>query len=79
MDCMDFIFIPNGMTRERLDELFIEFYKQHVKRPKILWGYVSMLWKSPDSWCRFTRNLFSFLKFARQNSRIFDGDGSSDQ
>ena len=78
MDCMDFIFIPNGMTKERLDLLFIEFYKQHVKRPKILWGYVSMLWKSPDSCRRFSRNLFAFLKFAQKNSRLFD-DGDSVQ
>jgi len=79
MDCMDFIFIPNGMTKERLDELFIEFYKQHVKRPKVLWGYVSMIWKSPDSCYRFIRNLFSFLKFARKNSRIVDGDDAADK
>lgn len=78
MDCMDFIFIPHGMQKERLDELFIEFYKQHVKRPRILWGYIAMLWKSPDSWRRFILNLFSFVKFARKNSRIFDdGDTST--
>ena len=77
MDCMDFIFIPRGMTKERLDQLFIEFYKQHVKRPKVLWGYITMLWKSPDSCYRLTKNLFSFLKFARKNKRIFDDEESS--
>ncbi len=75
MDCMDFIFVPNGMTKERLDDLFIKFYQAHFKRPKVLLGYLAMLWKSPDSWRRFLRNIFSFLKFTRQKNRIFsEGD-----
>ncbi len=70
MDCMNFVFVTKGMTRERLDELFLKFYSSHFKRPYVLWGYVTMLWKSPHSWRRFTGNLFSFLKFARSNERI---------
>lgn len=70
MDCMDFLFVPHGMTRERLDELFINFYRTHYMRPKVLLGYAAMLWKSPDSWLRFIRNLGSFLRFARSNQRI---------
>jgi anaerobic magnesium-protoporphyrin IX monomethyl ester cyclase len=70
MDCMNFLFVPNGMKKERLEELFIEFYKAHYKRPKVLIGYVGMLWKSPDSWLRFASNLTSFLKFAKSNKRI---------
>ncbi len=70
MDCMNFVFVTKGMTRERLDELFIEFYSSHFKRPRVLWGYVAMLWKSPHSWWRFLKNLTSFLKFARSNKRI---------
>jgi anaerobic magnesium-protoporphyrin IX monomethyl ester cyclase len=70
MDCMNFLFVPNGMTKERLEELFIEFYKAHYKRPKVMMGYVEMLWKSPDSWLRFASNLPGFLKFAKSNKRI---------
>jgi radical SAM superfamily enzyme YgiQ (UPF0313 family) len=70
MDCMTFQFIPNGMTRERLDELFIRYYKSHFMRPKVLLGYGTMLWKSPDSWMRFARNMTGFLKFARNNKRL---------
>ena len=70
MDCMNFLFVPNGMTKERLEELFIEFYKAHYKRPKVMMGYVEMLWKSPDSLLRFASNLPSFLKFAKSNKRI---------
>jgi anaerobic magnesium-protoporphyrin IX monomethyl ester cyclase len=72
MDCMHFVFVPTGMTRERLEELFILFYKTHFKRPLVLWGYVTMLWKSPDSWRRFLGSLTNFIKFAKSNKRIDD-------
>jgi anaerobic magnesium-protoporphyrin IX monomethyl ester cyclase len=70
MDCMHFVFVPAGMKRERLEELFIKFYKTHFMRPSVLWGYVTMIWKSPDSWRRFLGSLTSFVKFARSNKRL---------
>ncbi len=72
MDCMRFQFITKGMTREKLDELFIRFYKSHFTRPKVLLGYTTMLWKSPDSWIRFVADLGNFLKFAKSNKRLAD-------
>lgn len=73
MDCMHFQFVPHGMTRERLEKLFIGFYKGHFSRNKVIWGYITMLWKSPDSWRRFICNLGSFLRFARSNDRMEQG------
>jgi radical SAM superfamily enzyme YgiQ (UPF0313 family) len=70
MDCMHFQFVPHGMTRERLEELFTLFYKSHFQRPRVLLGYAAMLWKSPDSWRRFAGNLGSFLRFARSSRRL---------
>lgn len=70
MDCMHFLFVPKGMTRERLEVLFTEFYKRHYMRPKVLLGYLAMLWRSPDSWRRFVGNLGDFLRFARSSRRI---------
>jgi radical SAM superfamily enzyme YgiQ (UPF0313 family) len=74
MDCMEFLFVPRGMTRERLDELFIRFYKSHYLRPRTMWGYVTMLWKSPDSWRRFLADFVSFWRFAHANRRIMARD-----
>jgi radical SAM superfamily enzyme YgiQ (UPF0313 family) len=74
MDCMHFQFVPRGMTKERLEVLFQEFYKSHFKRPKVALGYVAMLWKSPDSWIRFAGNLGKFIQFVRTNRRL-QGDG----
>ncbi len=70
MDCMQFLFIPKALEKVRMEELFIDFYKRHFMRPKVLLGYVTMLWKSPDSWVRFLKNLTSFLKFAKTNKRM---------
>ena len=70
MDCMHFQFIPDGMTLDQLEKLFLLFYKTHFKRPKTLWNYITMFWKSPDSYRRFFSSLFDFLVFARSNKRI---------
>lgn len=74
MDCMNFLFVTKGMTRERLETLFNEFYQNHFKRPKVLWGYVTMIWRSPDSWLRFFSNIASFIKFTRGTSRYMEKD-----
>ena len=72
MDCMHFLFIPRGFTRERLEELYLSFYRQHFKRPQVLLDYAAMLWRSPDSWRRFILNLYSFIGFARSGKRFRD-------
>ena len=69
MDCMHFQFVPHGMEKEQLEKLFIEFYKNHFKRNRVLFGYLSMLWKSPDSWYRFIGSAGQFLRFAVSNKR----------
>lgn len=74
MDCMSFQFVPSGMSKERMEKLFIKFYQSHFQRPKVLLGYLAMLWKSPDSWRRFLGNLFGFLSFIKSNKRLGDGE-----
>jgi len=70
MDCMNFQFVPHGMTIDQLETLFIKFYKTHFMRPKVLLGYGAMLWRSPDSWHRFLCNMGLFFKFAKSNKRF---------
>ncbi|MCA1793010.1 MAG: B12-binding domain-containing radical SAM protein [Desulfobacteraceae bacterium] len=69
MDCMQFVFVPKGMTKSEMDEEFITFYKTHFMKPKVWLNYVSMLWKSPDSWKRFLKDMFGFLRFAFADKR----------
>lgn len=70
MDCMEFQFVPHGMERQRMERLFVDFYRSHFQRPRVMWGYFAMLWRSPDSWRRFLKNLSSFLRFVSTNKRI---------
>lgn len=70
MDCMHFLFIPEGLTIEQLEFFFKDFYRRHFRQLHILWGYITMLWRSPSSWRRFLRNLVPFIRFARSNRRI---------
>jgi coproporphyrinogen III oxidase-like Fe-S oxidoreductase len=70
MDCMNFLFVPKGMTAELLEKLFIRFYRKHFMRPKMLFSYLTMIWRSPDSWKRFLTNLGGFLRFVRTDSRL---------
>lgn len=70
MDCMQFLFVPRGITKERMEELFIDFYRSHFKRFRVINGYIAMIWKSPDSWKRFWKNAFGFIKFAMTNQRM---------
>ena len=70
MDCMTFQFVPEGLTREKLAGLFTKFYKAHFRRFRAVWGYVRMIWRSPDSWRRFWTNAFRFLAFAVTDRRF---------
>lgn len=79
MDCMHFLFIPHGMTKELLDKLYVRFYVKHLARPRMLLSYVTMIWRSPDSWKRFLKNIGGFLRFALTDKRIGNTDEHKQQ
>ena len=63
MNCMNFVFIPNGMTKPQLEELYNRFIRSFYRRSRIHWGYTKMLWQSPHSVLDFLKNLPAILKF----------------
>ncbi|MFP4381137.1 MAG: B12-binding domain-containing radical SAM protein [Candidatus Sumerlaeia bacterium] len=65
MNCLNFVYVPEGLTRERLEERYHEMYRNYFKRPRILLGYVAMLWKSPESWLRFLGNFKDFMSIRK--------------
>jgi radical SAM superfamily enzyme YgiQ (UPF0313 family) len=69
MDCLHFQFVPRGLTRQRLEELHRAFYRDHFRRTKVLLGYMTMAWRSPDSTRRFFGNLRKFLRFTQTTER----------
>jgi len=66
MNCMNFVFIPTGMTRDQLEGLYNEFIRRFYHRTRIHWGYTKMIWKSPHSILAFLRNLPQILAFERK-------------
>ncbi len=70
MDCMNFLYIPKGLNKELLERYFIKFYQAHFMRLRTIWNYITMIWKSPDSWRRFILNIKGFLMFASDNKRL---------
>jgi radical SAM superfamily enzyme YgiQ (UPF0313 family) len=64
MNCLNFVFIPTGMTEQQLQSLYDEFIRRFYHRRHIQMGYAAMLWKSPHSLLTFLRNLPEILTFA---------------
>ncbi len=65
MNCVNFVFIANGFTKERLEQRFHEFYRKYYERVKVLFRFVKMQFISPDSWIRFLKNLTDFLSVTK--------------
>jgi len=63
MNCMNFVFVPHGMTKLQLEGLYDEFIRRFYHRSRIHWGYTKMLWKSPHSMGTFLRHLPEILAF----------------
>ncbi len=63
MNCLNFVFIPHGMTKDELEGLYNEFIRRFYRRSRIHWGYTTMLWKSPQSVLTFLKNLPEIMKF----------------
>lgn len=63
MNCLNFVFVPRGMTKEQLEGLYNEFIRRFYHRLPIRWGYTKMVWKSPHSVAKVLRNLPEILKF----------------
>jgi radical SAM superfamily enzyme YgiQ (UPF0313 family) len=63
MNCMNFVFIPNSMKKQQLENLYDEFIRRFYHRSHINLGYAKMIWKSPGSVLKFLRHLPDILAF----------------
>lgn len=66
MNAVNFTFVPTGLTKELLEEKHLEFYRRYFSRPKMVLNYVTMIWKSPDSWRRFWMDLPTFIRITKK-------------
>ena len=65
MNALNFVFVPKGFTKDRLEECHREFYRRYFTRPGIVLNYIRLIWKSPDSWRRFWLNLPTLIRFTK--------------
>lgn len=63
MNCINTVFVPTGMTKTQIDDLYDEFIRRFYHRPHINLGYAKMLWKSPHSVYSFLSHLPQILAF----------------
>jgi radical SAM superfamily enzyme YgiQ (UPF0313 family) len=63
MNCINTVFVPTGMTRQQVDDLYDEFIRRFYHRSRITLGYARMLWKSPHSIYSFLSHLPQILAF----------------
>ncbi len=63
MNCINTVFVPRGMTRQQIDDLYDEFIRRFYHRSHINIGYAKMLWKSPHSIYTFLSHLPEILAF----------------
>ncbi len=61
MNCVNFVYVPEGFTQERLEYWYAQFYRTYYHRPQTLWRFASMTWKTPHSLWRFLRHLPQLL------------------
>ncbi|HSR36875.1 MAG TPA: radical SAM protein [Desulfurivibrionaceae bacterium] len=66
MNCVNPVFVPHGMTREQLQDLYDEFIRRFYRRHRIHWGYTTMLWKSPHSIISFLKHLPAIIRLERE-------------
>ena len=65
MNAMNFIFIPNGLTEELLEEYFARCYRAFYTRPRVLWGLARSFAAQPSYIPRFLGYARKYIAGAR--------------
>jgi len=63
MNLLNFVFIPNGMTGERLEELYREFLRRFYQRPSVMYKYTKLMIRTPYNLYTIAKSLPNFLKY----------------
>lgn len=68
MDCMNFVFVPEGITRAKLNEHYGRMYRKFFRRPDALVRQFGAALQSPDSCRRLMAGIGDYWKFVRELS-----------
>jgi radical SAM superfamily enzyme YgiQ (UPF0313 family) len=69
MNAMNFIFIPDGLTEEILEDYFHRCYRAFYSRPRVLWGLARAFAAQPSYVPRFFGYARAYLAGERQRHR----------
>ena len=65
MNAMNFMFIPNGLSEEVLEDYFQRCYKAFYSRPRVLWGLMRAFAAQPSYIPRFLAYARGYVSGAR--------------
>jgi radical SAM superfamily enzyme YgiQ (UPF0313 family) len=65
MNLLNFVFVPRGLTREKLEDLYSEFIRRFYQRPHIMARYTRLMIQSPYNLVLIGRSFGSFYKYIR--------------
>jgi anaerobic magnesium-protoporphyrin IX monomethyl ester cyclase len=63
MNLLNFVFIPKGLTRERIESLYREFIRRFYQRPTIMARYARLMVRSPSNLATIARSYPRFLRY----------------
>jgi len=63
LNLLNFVFIPEGLTREKLEELYREFILRFYNRPSVMFNYMKLMLSSPCHIKRIVQGLPEFSKY----------------
>jgi radical SAM superfamily enzyme YgiQ (UPF0313 family) len=63
MNLLNFVFIPEGLTEERLEELYRLFLKRFYQRPRTAWNYTKLMLSQPAHIATVLRHARQFLPY----------------
>ncbi|HYD48890.1 MAG TPA: radical SAM protein [Terriglobales bacterium] len=62
MNAMNFVFVPNGLTRPQLEEYFLKLYRAFYRRPDVLWGLAKLMAGEPRYLKRMAHSIGVYLR-----------------
>jgi anaerobic magnesium-protoporphyrin IX monomethyl ester cyclase len=72
MNAMNFVFVPNGLTEDVLQDYFDHLYRTYYRRPDVLWGLARLFLGEPRFLKRFAISALYYLsaKYAQGRYNI---------
>jgi anaerobic magnesium-protoporphyrin IX monomethyl ester cyclase len=65
MNLLNFVFVPRGLTKAKLEDLYRDFIRRFYQRPHIMARYTRLMIQSPFNLVLIARSFGDFLRYIR--------------